>query len=105
MSTKTTTATKETKEVNAITAKLAASKARVAIMSPVSIPPAKSRYALSAMAKEELATRVKAMTKEEQLITIMHLPDTLLQAELKRRIDARDKIIQDMRAAMNGISR
>lgn len=55
---------------------------------------------MSGLEKEELCSRTKGMTRDEQVLTARLLPDDILWEELHRRYSVQNEIIKAVKAAV-----
>lgn len=55
---------------------------------------------MSEMEKEELCTRIKAMTKEEQELAVSAIPSYILFSELLKRDLKKEKMLHDIHSIL-----
>lgn len=59
---------------------------------------------MSEIEKKEVATRVRAMTDEEQLITVMNLPTGIILEEIERRTSKSSEILTGVLTILSNVT-
>ena len=59
---------------------------------------------MSEIEKKEVATRVRAMTDEEQLVTVMNLPTGIILEEIERRTSKSSEILTGVLTILSNIT-
>lgn len=59
---------------------------------------------MSEIEKKEVATRVRAMTDEEQLVTVMNLPTGIILEEIERRTSKSSEILTGVLTILSNVT-